>query len=137
VPEVATLAADARRTRRHGDYHKGRYLPLPAMTPPAVTATPTAPLADGLILFVKRECETCALITPLIDALGIDALFVQDDPAAFAAFGPVDDTALEHSYCHAIETVPALIRMEGGREAARAGLDARSRRSRLSGCAGG
>lgn len=75
---------------------------------------------DGLLLFVKRECETCALVRPLIPELAPTVLYVQDDPAAFAGLAPTDDTALEASFHHAIETVPTLIRVAGGRETGRA-----------------
>ena len=74
---------------------------------------------NGLVLFVKRECETCALVTPLIAGLGIAALYVQDDPRAFAGLDPHDDTSLEHSFRFGIETVPTLLRIESGREVAR------------------
>ena len=92
--------------------HSNSPLATPSPAPHGIT--------DGLLLFVKRECETCALITPLIASLGIAALCVQDDPPAFSAFAAVDDTALEWSYRHNIETVPTLIRLEHGRETARA-----------------
>jgi len=88
------------------------------MNAPASPPSPT--VADGLLLFVKRDCETCTLITPLIDELRPAALYVQDDPGSFSRFAPQDDTALEHSFRHAIETVPTLIRMQAGREVARA-----------------
>jgi hypothetical protein len=48
------------------------------------------------------------------------ALYVQDEPTAFSQYSPVDDTPLEHSFRHDIETVPTLIRVQGGREVARA-----------------
>ena len=80
---------------------------------------PAAP-PDGLLLFVKRDCETCALVRPLVAALAPSALYVQDDPAAFSEFAPLDDTGLAASFRHDIETVPTLIRIEGGRETARA-----------------
>ena len=44
----------------------------------------STPAPDGLLLFVKRECETCALVTPLIPSMPIAALYVQDEPGAFA-----------------------------------------------------
>jgi hypothetical protein len=92
----------------------------PAPVPLSTNLPMHAGIADGLVLFVKRECETCALVTPLIRSLGLVALCVQDDPAAFAGFAPLDDTALERSYHHEIEIVPTLIRMQDGRETARA-----------------
>ena len=84
------------------------------------SAPAATPAPDGLLLFVKRECETCALVTPLIPSLPIAALYVQDDPQAFAAFRPIDDISLEQAFHFNIETVPTLLRIEGGREVARA-----------------
>ena len=80
---------------------------------------PAAP-PDGLYVFVKRACETCALVHPLVPALALNALYVQDEPAAFADCSGRDDTSLEQSFRFEIEIVPTLIRIEGGRETARA-----------------
>ncbi len=78
---------------------------------------------DGILAFVKRECETCALVHPLLARLRARGLpvraVVQDDPAHFADLAPVDDTALEASFRHGIESVPTLVRLEGGAESAR------------------
>ena len=93
---------------------------MPSDLPPSAPTPTLIGINNGLILFVKRDCETCAMITPLIASLGLAELYVQDDPAAFAAFAPVDDTALEWSFRKDIESVPTLIRVEGGRETARA-----------------
>ena len=82
-------------------------------------ATLPAGLPDGLYAFVKRECDTCALVHPLLPALPLQALYVQDNPAAFADCSPIDDTTLEQAFRFDIETVPTLLRIEGGREAAR------------------
>jgi hypothetical protein len=91
------------------------------MTAPSIAHPAVAPAPlEGLIMFVKRECETCALVTPLIGEVPLAALYVQDEPTAFSQFSPKDDTALEHSFRHDIETVPTLIRMRNGREVARA-----------------
>ncbi|MBK7658199.1 MAG: thioredoxin [Betaproteobacteria bacterium] len=76
--------------------------------------------ADGILAFVKRECETCALVHPLLARLRAAGLsvraVVQDEPAHFADLAPLDDTALEESFRHDIETVPTLVRIEGGLE---------------------
>ncbi len=83
------------------------------------------PIGDGLIDVAKRDCPTCTLIEPvyrqLADGPADLVVYSQDDPAfpeSIAA--PVDDRALEVSWRLKMETVPTLIRMEGGREAARA-----------------
>jgi hypothetical protein len=79
--------------------------------------------SDGLILFAKRDCETCAMIEPVMAELAAGDLpltvVTQDDPAFPASLSPVDDTALRHSFRFDIETVPTLIRLKDGQEAAR------------------
>ena len=79
--------------------------------------------ADGILAFVKRECETCALVHPLLARLRAAGApiraVVQDEPDHFADLAPLDDTALEESFRHDIETVPTLVRVEGGLETGR------------------
>ncbi|MFV0298752.1 MAG: TlpA family protein disulfide reductase [Hyphomicrobiaceae bacterium] len=82
-------------------------------------------IADGYTVFVKRDCPTCVMVEPVLVALaraGVRlAVLSQDDPTFPAGAGPVvDDTELRHSWDHRIETVPTLIKREGGREVARA-----------------
>ncbi|MEZ5857273.1 MAG: thioredoxin family protein [Hyphomicrobiaceae bacterium] len=82
-------------------------------------------LADGLAVFVKRDCPTCVLVEPVLQALAQAGtkitILTQDDPTFPAGAGPVvDDTELKASWDHKIETVPTLIRLDGGRETARA-----------------
>lgn len=80
-------------------------------------------LADGYHLVVKRDCPTCVTIEPVVAELvaaGIDLrVYSQDDPAFPAGIEVVDDTELAMSWHHQIETVPTLIRVEGGSEAER------------------
>lgn len=79
-------------------------------------------LPDGLVLFVKRDCPTCALVEPALRQLASAqplTIYTQDDPSFPDGLQPVDDTQLERSYRHNIETVPTLIRVEEGRETAR------------------
>ncbi len=76
-----------------------------------------------LIAVVKRECETCQMVAPVLaalrDALGL-TIYCQDDPAFPEATGGArDDSALERSWELDVETVPTLIRFEDGRETAR------------------
>jgi len=82
------------------------------------------PLPDGLVAIVKRDCPTCALIQPVLrqlrDAGEALAVYTQDDPSFPADLDAVDDTALEVSWHHGIETVPTLLRVERGAEVARA-----------------
>ncbi len=75
---------------------------------------------EGLFVFAKRECETCVAVKPhLADIPGVE-VFVQDDPAFFAGLATHDDSSLEASFHHAIETVPTLIRFQDGKEVGRA-----------------
>jgi hypothetical protein len=80
-------------------------------------------LPDGLVVVVKRDCETCLAVVPVLSELAGGAehltVYVQDDLAPFAALAPVDDRALSVSWHHEIETVPTLLRVEGGEEQAR------------------
>ncbi len=72
---------------------------------------------DGLAVFAKRECETCVLVKPLLAGMPAAVVLAQDDPAFFD--GALDDTQLERSFRHDIETVPTLIRFVAGREVGR------------------
>lgn len=80
-------------------------------------------LPDGLVAVVKRDCATCGMIAPvLLQLRNVGArltVFTQDDPAFPAGLEPVDDTTLDVSWHHAVETVPTLLRVEGGAEVAR------------------
>jgi hypothetical protein len=68
------------------------------------TATGPVPLPDGLVAIVKHDCPTCTLVQPLLAELG--AHLVSED----------DDLGLETSYRLRVETVPTLLRIEGGAE---------------------
>jgi hypothetical protein len=92
----------------------------------------------GLIVFAKRECETCAMVEPVFGQLldsGVPLmLYTQDDPAFPHRPAALDDTALEHSFRFDVETVPTLIRMENGREVERTFGWNRAEWERISGC---
>jgi len=75
-------------------------------------------LADGLVAFVKKDCPTCELVVPVLHQLGVTVV-VQDDPAWPVGLTRVDDTALELSFRADVETVPTLVRREGGQETGR------------------
>jgi len=80
---------------------------------------------DGMLVFVKRECATCAMIVPVLEQLaGGDAaltVYSQDAPSFPEAISSVvDDRELKQSFRCDIETVPTLIRMENGKETGRA-----------------
>jgi hypothetical protein len=76
-----------------------------------------------LIAVVKRDCETCALVAPVLAALSqLSTLTVysQDDPTfPEETGGAADDTNLEHSYRLGVTTVPTLIRYENNQEISR------------------
>jgi hypothetical protein len=82
----------------------------------------TAPLPDGLVAVVKRDCPTCATVEPVLAqlarALGERlTVYSQDDPA-FPAGVPdvVDDRDLDVSWHLDLTTVPTLLQVEGGVE---------------------
>jgi hypothetical protein len=84
-------------------------------------------LADGFVAVVKRDCPTCVLVTPVLAELadrlagGDQTLTVlsQDDPTFPEGMTAVDDRDLDLSYRLDIETVPTLLRVEGGVESSR------------------
>lgn len=81
---------------------------------------PTLP--DGLVAVVKRDCPTCELVVPVLEQLGAAGpltVYTQDDPSFPASVDPVDDTNLEVSWHHEIETVPTVVRVAGGEETGR------------------
>jgi hypothetical protein len=79
---------------------------------------------DGWIAVVKRECQTCAMVQPILTRLAGEqtpfTVFTQDDPAFPAGVTRVvDDTELSYSYHLNIEVVPTLIQVENGQEVKR------------------
>lgn len=89
------------------------------MTQPGAPALP-----DGLVVFVKRECETCRMVAPLLPALAVGSagpltVITQDDPG-FPQQPPAQhDHDLALSWHHDIETVPTLIVVRDGVEVER------------------
>lgn len=77
-----------------------------------------------LIAIVKRDCETCQMVVPVLanlKAAGMMVLYSQDDPTFPDEIGGArDDRSLEESWRHGIEIVPTVIRMEAGKEIDRA-----------------
>ncbi|MFM9036078.1 MAG: thioredoxin family protein, partial [Actinomycetota bacterium] len=79
-------------------------------------------LTDGLVIIVKKECETCRMVVPAIEQLraaGPVEVWVQDDPAFPAGLDPRHDADLSVSWLNDIETVPTLMRVVNGEEVAR------------------
>ena len=60
------------------------------------------------------------MVRPLLPELPDARIYIQDEPEWFQGADVRDDTALEASYHHDVETLPTLIRMVGGKEVARA-----------------
>jgi hypothetical protein len=84
---------------------------------------PTTPLLpDGIVIVVKRDCETCRMVVPVMSqvAAGTDTqVYTQDDPGFPGDPAAIDDSDLAVSWHHDIETVPTVIRVENGVEVAR------------------
>ena len=80
-------------------------------------------MGDVLIAVVKKDCPTCELVAPVLGEIAARTdleVYCQDDPAFPATVpGVLDDTTLEVSHRLGIEIVPTLIRLSGGKEAAR------------------
>jgi hypothetical protein len=80
-------------------------------------------LPDGLVVIVKRECETCRMVVPVIEQLNNGSLpvtvYVQDDPAFPESLAPIHDNDLSISWHYDIETVPTVLRIENGVEVTR------------------
>ena len=77
-------------------------------------------LPDGIVAIVKRECETCVMVVPVLQQLAANGsaltIYTQDDPAFPPGVPARDDTDLAVSWHHRIETVPTVIRVERGVE---------------------
>ncbi len=78
-----------------------------------------------VVAFVKQDCETCVTVVPvlqqLIDDGALTRIIVQDD-ATFPAVSGLDvihDDDLGLSWHANIETVPTLLRLNGGEETER------------------
>lgn len=83
----------------------------------------TPALPDGLVAVVKQECPTCRLVAPVLaeltDAEVSLTVYSQDDPTFPDAVKVVDDSDLEVSFALDIESVPTLLRVDGGAIVAR------------------
>lgn len=80
-------------------------------------------LPDGLVVVVKRECETCRMVVPVLSQLRDGAapltVYTQDDPSFPEGSNALHDADLALSWHHDIETVPTVIRVVDGAEVAR------------------
>ncbi|HET9753602.1 MAG TPA: thioredoxin family protein [Myxococcales bacterium] len=97
-------------------------------------------LPDGLVAIVKHDCPTCVLVAPVLAQLraaGVPlAVYTQDDREFPAGLDPIDDASLEVSFRCAVETVPTLLRVAGGKEEARAVGWSRAEWEKLTGVRG-
>ena len=93
------------------------------------------PITDGLLVVVKRDCETCHMVLGVLDQLAEVTIASQDDPS-FPRAGVIDDRGLELSWTLQTETTPTLYRVEGGSIAGEAQGWDRGRWEELSGTAG-
>lgn len=79
-----------------------------------------SPLPDGLVVIVKRECETCRMVVPVLEELVRRLLpltiYVQDDPTFPDSLQSIHDADLSVSWYNEIDTVPTVIKVEAGRE---------------------
>jgi hypothetical protein len=79
-----------------------------------------AALPDGLVAVVKRDCPTCTLVAPVLAELAASGepltVYCQDDPSFPPGVTVVDDTDLDVSLALDLDTVPTLLRVEGGAE---------------------
>jgi hypothetical protein len=78
-------------------------------------------LPDGIVVVVKRDCPTCTLVAPVLAQLrdaGIAmTVYSQDDPSFPDELGgALDDTDLEVSWHLDLDTVPTVVRFDGGKE---------------------
>jgi thiol-disulfide isomerase/thioredoxin len=77
---------------------------------------------DGVLIFAKRECETCQMVEPVFGQIADNlptVIYTQDDPTFPSCVAAIDDTSLESSFSFDIEAVPTLVRMKDGKEIAR------------------
>ena len=76
------------------------------------------PLPDGLVIVVKEECETCRMVVPVLRQLAASVdltVYTQDDAEFPGDPAAIHDADLAISWHHDVETVPTVIKVEGGR----------------------
>jgi hypothetical protein len=96
-------------------------------------------LPNGLTVIVKRECETCQMVVPVLEHLARTTdltVYTQDDPDFPAAPVAIHDADLSVSWHHEIETVPTVIKVVDGIEVARTVGWSRTQWEQITGVAG-
>jgi hypothetical protein len=81
-------------------------------------------ISDGLVVFVKRACPTCAMIEPQMSEAAkarrdFQVVTQDDDTFPSGVTNRLDDRELDHSYLNGIEATPTLIRYAAGKEVER------------------
>ena len=73
-------------------------------------------MPDGLVAVVKRDCPTCTLVVPVLRDLAARraARLLAGRPDLPRRDAAADDTSLDVSFALEIDTVPTLLRLEGG-----------------------
>jgi thiol-disulfide isomerase/thioredoxin len=87
-----------------------------------IVTTTSEPLPNGVVVVVKRECETCQMVVPVLGQLASSVeltVYTQDDPAFPVEPRAHHDIDLAVSWHHEIETVPTVIRVVDGVEVER------------------
>lgn len=77
---------------------------------------------DGVLIFAKRECETCQMVEQVIGEIAgkiPTVVYTQDDPTFPSTVSAFDDSSLESSFAFDVEAVPTVVRMKDGKEVAR------------------
>ena len=77
---------------------------------------------DGVLIFAKRECETCQMVEQVIGQIAGNMptiVYTQDDPSFPSTVSAFDDSSLEESFAFDVEAVPAVVRVKDGKEVAR------------------
>ncbi|HKX76032.1 MAG TPA: thioredoxin [Acidimicrobiia bacterium] len=77
-----------------------------------------ADLGDALLVVMKRDCETCQMVSPLVVDLaraGRIVIASQDDPSFPDGVEVIDDTDLNLSWELQTEVTPTLYRIRSGR----------------------
>ena len=91
-------------------------------TEPGSSNTSTPPLPEGLVVFVKQDCQTCELVEPVLEQLEAATgltVFTQDEPSFPASVtNKIFDSDLSVSWHHDIETVPTVLLIKNGRRMA-------------------
>jgi hypothetical protein len=88
----------------------------------AITLNMKVKQQDGVLIFAKRECETCQMVEQVIGQIADKmptVVYSQDDPSFPSTVPALDDSSLESSFAFDVEAVPTVVRIKDGKEVAR------------------